>query len=321
MRTRRIVWVAVTVTVVGYLLFCVIGGVFVAENTLHPKRRILTEEQEKSAPAWAREDDATLTQISISARDGISLRGWTVRPEESNGNAVILLHGLADNRMAMEDYADFLLLHGYTVLMPDARAHGESGGAIATFGALESNDIHLWFEWLRANEHPKCIFGFGESMGAAQLLESLSAEPDFCAVAAEGSFSSFREISYERAAHPFHTGPWLGRILFRPLIDSAFLYARWRYGVDFDHVSPITAVAGSRVPVLLIHGQIDKTIDIRHSRLIAAQSARVVLWELPNTGHSNAIDTEPHDLELRLVAWFHGQSNQSSIAAIKTQGN
>lgn len=158
-------------------------------------------------------------------------------------------------------------------------------------------------------------------MGAAQLLQSLSVEPNFCAVAAEGSFSSFRQIAYERAARPFHAGPWMGRTLFRPLIDSAFVYARWKYGIDFDQVSPIDAVAKSQVPVLLIHGQIDKTIDVRHSRLIAARSARVVLWELPNTGHSNAIDTEPHDLEQRLTSWFHDHSNQSSIAAIGAQSN
>lgn len=277
MRTRRIVWLAITLALLCYLCLSLFGGVFLAENTLHPRRRILTTEEEQQAPAWAEDDDAMLREVSITGSDGITLQAWSVRPKETNGDAVILLHGLADNRVAMEDYADFLLVQGYTVLMPDARAHGNSGGTAATYGALESNDIHLWLNWLMANENPECVYGFGESMGAAQLLQSLLAESRFCAVAAEGSFSSFREIAYDRAAQPFHAGPWLSRTLLRPLVESAFLYAKWRYGANLDRVSPSEAVAASPVPVLLIHGQIDKTIRIRHSRLIAARSPRVVL--------------------------------------------
>ena len=40
------------------------------------------------------------------------------------GNAAVLLHGLADNRLGMIGYAKLLLAHGYSVLLPDARAHG-----------------------------------------------------------------------------------------------------------------------------------------------------------------------------------------------------
>lgn len=61
---------------------------------------------------------------------------------------VILLHGLSDNRLGMIGYAELLLAHGFAVLMPDARAHGASGGDLATYGLLESDDIHEWFDWL-----------------------------------------------------------------------------------------------------------------------------------------------------------------------------
>jgi pimeloyl-ACP methyl ester carboxylesterase len=39
-------------------------------------------------------------------------------------------------------YAALLLSRGYSVLLPDARAHGESAGPIATYGVLEAEDIH-----------------------------------------------------------------------------------------------------------------------------------------------------------------------------------
>ena len=37
----------------------------------------------------------------------------------------------------MVGYAELLLAHGFTVLLPDARAHGASGGSLATYGLLE----------------------------------------------------------------------------------------------------------------------------------------------------------------------------------------
>jgi hypothetical protein len=64
------------------------------------------------------------------------------------------------------------------------------------------------------------------SANAAQLLQSLDTHPNFCAVAAESSFSNFREIAYDRMGQPFHLGPWFGRTILRPLIEVAFLRAR-----------------------------------------------------------------------------------------------
>jgi len=71
-----------------------------------------------------------------------------------------------------------------------------------------------------------------------------------------------------------------------------------------NRASPETAVEKSKTPILLIHGQSDTNIPIRHSRRMAGANPAIVLWELANTGHSNAIDTSPDELELHLVNWF-----------------
>jgi pimeloyl-ACP methyl ester carboxylesterase len=248
--------------------------------------------------------DSNLEDVSVTTSDAVTLRAWTLHPRRSNGNAVILLHGLADNRIGMTGYAQLLLANGFTVLLPDARAHGASGGQLATYGLLESHDIHQWFDFLAAQDHPHCIFGFAESMGAAELLQSLNVEPRFCAVAAESSFSNFREIAYDRMGQPFHLGPWFGRTIFRPVVEFAFLYARWKYGLDMQQVSPEDSVAATTVPVFLIHGQIDSNIPVRHSRRVQAHNPSAVLWEVPNADHCGAISTAPQEFEQRLLAWF-----------------
>lgn len=287
-----------------YLTGCSIAGIFAADGTLHPDRRPLTAEAETAMRDISHHLDSDLEDVSITTPDVITLRAWTIHPHRSNGDAVILLHGLGDNRMGMTGYAQLLLAHGFSVLLPDARAHGASGGDLATYGLLERDDIRQWFGFLLAHVHPHCIFGFAESMGAAELLQSLTVESRFCALAAESSFSTFREIAYDRMGQPFHLGPWFGRTLLRPVVESAFLYVLWKYHLDMQQASPKNSVAATPVPILLIHGQIDSNIPIRHSRQIHANAPNTVLWEVPNADHCGAISAAPQEFEHRLLAWF-----------------
>jgi len=290
-----------------YLAFCTIGGVYLADGTLHPARRPLTEEEIGAMRQSAQALGASLEDAAISAPDGAVLRGWMVHPHQANGDDVLLLHGLGDNRVGMTGYAQLLVARGYTVLLPDARAHGISGGAVATYGLLERNDIHQWIDFLQAQDRPRCIFGFGESMGAAQLLQSLDTHPRFCAVAAESAFATFREIAYDRMGQPFHLGPWLGRTLLRPVVEFAFLRARWKYSLSMQQISPEDSVGASSIPILLIHGQIDSNIPVRHSRLIHARNPAAQLWEVPGADHCGAISTAPQEFEGRLLSWFRNK--------------
>jgi hypothetical protein len=297
--TRRL-----TLFLILYLAFCSVAAIFVADGTVHPARRPLPPEAETEMRDIARQLNSDLANVSITTIDAVTLRAWTIRPQTSNGNAVILLHGLGDNRIGATGYAQLLLAQGFTVLLPDSRAHGTSDGQLATYGLLERNDIHQWFDFLLAQSHPHCIFGLGESMGAAELLQSLTEEPRFCAVAAESSFSSFREIAYDRMGQPFHLGPWFGRTLLRPVVELAFLYVRAKYHLDMQQVSPESSVAATRVPVFLIHGQIDSNIPVRHSRQIQSGNPKAILWEVPNADHCGAISASPEEFDQRLLSWF-----------------
>ncbi|HLW85135.1 MAG TPA: alpha/beta fold hydrolase [Candidatus Sulfotelmatobacter sp.] len=310
-RSRRLI-----LAVVLYLTFCSIAGIWVADGTLHPLRRPLTQEEETAMIDSAHALDAELHDVSITTPDAVTLRAWTIRPRQPNGNSVILLHGLGDNRIGMAGYAQLLLAHGYGVLLPDARAHGASGGALATYGLIERNDIREWFDFVSAQDHPGCVYGLGESMGAAQLLQSLDAGRHFCAVVAESSFSNFHEIAYDRMGQPFHFGPtfgpWFGRAFLRPLVEAAFLRARWKYNLDLRQVSPEQAVANTQAPVLLIHGQIDSNIPVRHSRRIHACNPKTVLWVVPNADHCGAISAAPQEFQQRLLAWFSDHSRSTN---------
>jgi pimeloyl-ACP methyl ester carboxylesterase len=301
-----------------YLAACTVAGIYVADGTLHPGRRPLTSEETAAERDSVRELNADLADVSITTSDGVPLSAWLIKPRRTNGNAVILLHGLGDNRLGMTGYARLFVDHGFSVLLPDARGHGVSGGSFVTYGLLERNDIHQWVGLLQAQVHPQCVFGLGESMGAAELLQSLATHPDFCAVAAESPFADFREIAYDRMGQAFHTGPWLGRTLLRPVVEVAFLRVRWKYGLDMQMVSPQHSIVDSKIPVLLIHGQIDSNIPVRHSRMIHTQDPRTVLWEVPNADHCGALSVAPKEFEEKILDWFSAKQN---VAGQKDTGN
>src|SRR4051812_31299095 len=190
------------------------------------------------------------TAAGITTTDGIALRAWYVRPPKANGRDVLMLHGVGDNREGVAGFAAMFLDRGYAVLLPDSRAHGESGGTLATYGLRESSDIRRWVDWLYVRRQSKCVYGFGESMGAALVLDSLTVEDRFCAIVAESPFSTFRSVAYERAALYVRAPTWVGRTLLRLPVEVGMHYAKLRYSLDFDHDSPADAVVHSSTPVL-----------------------------------------------------------------------
>jgi uncharacterized protein len=298
-----------------YLAVSVGAGISLSDGALHPARRALIREESTAFLATVQSLHAHLEDVSISARDGVTLQAWMIHPQHKTGDVVLLLHGLGDNRIGMTGYARLFLQHGFTVLLPDSRAHGASGGDLATYGLLERVDITQWVGFLRRETHPHCVYGLGESMGAAELLQSLGAGAEFCAVVAESSFSNFREIAYDRMGQPFHLGPWVGRTILRPLVEAAFLRARWKYALNMEQVSPEDAIAHAKASVLLIHGQIDSNIPVRHSRRIHRQDPQTLLWEVPEADHCGALAIAPQEFERRMLALFGSAAEQGTHLA------
>ena len=285
-----------------YLAGCVAGGILLAELQLHPPRMPFRHVDEFTRSV--RENNhADVNDASVTASDGIILRGWYVKPGNDNGNAVILLHGVGDNREGVSGYGRMFLDHGYRVLLPDARAHGLSGGDVATYGLRESDDIHRWVDWLETDQ-PKCVYGFGESMGAALLLESLAKEPRFCAVVVESSFSRFDEVAPERAARYIRMPFWVGKTVGRSVIDVALAYTRGRYGLDFRQANPADAITQSNVPVLLIAGTRDLDILPHHSEELAHIDPHAQLWMVDGAAHGGACGSNPRLFNERVTGFF-----------------
>ncbi len=304
MRLRRLALKAL----LYYAICCAVLAIVLGEMAFRPER--LAIDQRASAQATAARFGATLQDVSVAAADGARLEAWFARPAKPNGDAVFLLHGVGDNRQGMMGFAELFLSHGYSVLVPDSRGQGTSAG-VTTYGVKEVGDVRRWFDWLRDHEHPDCVFGMGESMGAAIVLQSVKQTP-FCAVVAESSFASFRQVAYIRVGQVFHAGKWLGQYALRPAVELAFLYGRLTRGVNLAAVSPQDAVINSRIPILLIHGLADENIPPQQSEMIRSRNpADISLWEVPEAGHCSAVSAAGEGFNVRVLDWF--ASHEGSV--------
>lgn len=253
---------------------------------------------------------ATREDFNVRALDGVALRGWKIRAAEPSGDWVLLFHGVSDNRTGMLGAAGFLLLHGYSVVMMDARAHGASRGQMATYGWKERYDTVAITNALYSTERVRRLFALGVSMGAATALQSAAVEPRIEAVVAEDPFANLREVAYDYAG--IGLSPLLGKTLFLPAVVVAMHRIQELGGFNPDDVSPEKAVAQRVFPVLLICGTNDHRIPCRHAERIY-QEARgpKELWMVQGAGHADALGHAPAEYERRVIHFFEQAARNS----------
>lgn len=195
------------------------AGKMIGPGIIHPWRLPVSYARAQQVEAMLMCTGAVKEDFAVRAKDGVELRGWKVRPPLPTGDWVLLFHGIGDNRTGAVGHAEFLLRHGYSVVIMDLRAQGESGGDMATYGWKEHWDTVGITGSLYASEKVRHLFALGVSLGAAIALQSAAVEPHIEAVAAEAPFANLREVTYDYAG--MDITPWLGKTIFRPATISA----------------------------------------------------------------------------------------------------
>jgi uncharacterized protein len=294
---RRIIYI-----VVGFLLFIPalagLVGYVVGPGALHPRR--LNPERIQQAQEMLQQTKAIREDVAVQTYDHVELRGWKVRAAKPNGDWVLLFHGVSDNRTGVLGAAELLLRHGFSVVMVDSRAHGMSGGDMATYGWKERYDTVAIVDALYATENVRHLFALGVSMGAAIALQSAAVEPRIEGVVAEDPFADLREVSYDYAG--LRSWPWLGKTFLRPAAVMAMYSMSKAGGFNPGEVSPAKAVAERPFAVLLICGTRDTTIPCRHAeRIYQAAQGPKELWIVPGAAHASALGQNPVDYEERVV--------------------
>ena len=291
---RALIWIGAG-SLAGAGVLAGIGGPLLSENALRPLRQ----------PVAARAGWETVT---IRPAGAPRLAAWFRRPALGNGGCVMILHGIDDTRAGSLGLAPMFLEKGYGILLPDSRGHGESGGETISYGLLERWDALAWAHWLRGAGCRE-IFGLGESMGAAILLQAAAERPAFRAIVAECPFASLRWIAEDRIMQRLSGPPAFRLIVARILVTGGLWYTRLRYGLDPDAAAPARSVERLSTPVLLIHGLRDTNVSPAHARAIAAHGRSVTLWLVTGAGHTGAAAADPEGFKRRVLSWFQAAAS------------
>lgn len=268
------------------------ASIILCSATLHVTRR-----------TGALDSGTDWSNVSVRAADGAKLVAWFAEPPKKSTNCVMILHGIGDSKLGSAGFASPFLEAGYAVLLSDSRAHGASGGELVTYGLREKEDVLEWIRFLRGSGCRR-LFGLGESLGAAVLIQTAAITSDFSAIIAESSFSSLPLIAQYRVEAWIGLPHWVGQHVSMVLVRSAALYARMRYGVDLALASPLVALTKARTPILFIHGLDDTATPPWHSQVLAAANPTAVLWLVPGAGHCGAFATSPKEFREHVLSWF-----------------
>jgi pimeloyl-ACP methyl ester carboxylesterase len=235
-----------------------------------------------SAPSRGTLGDAPPELQAENVRIG-TVAGWMIRGQRGQG-AVLLLHGVRADRTAVLGRARFLAREGYTVLLIDLPAHGESGGDRITFGAREKDGVNTALAWLRTQVPGERIGAIGVSLGAASLVLAHPA-PALDAVVLESMYPTIDEAVANRLRVRFGAaGAWAAPLLVQQL--------PWRAQVAPASLRPIVDIATMSSPVFIISGTVDtQTPAAETHRIFAAIQSTRALWLVDGAAH---VDLHAH---------------------------
>jgi pimeloyl-ACP methyl ester carboxylesterase len=245
-----------------------------AWRDLHPARLPVD-------PAAARR--VGLVSLTFNAQDGVTLRGWYHAPLRPA--AVLLVHGHGANRMQMLDQAELLIAEGFGVLLFDLRAHGESGGQVATSGAYEQLDVAAALATLRAQPGMAGarIGAIGFSAGGIALAGAAAGDGTLAALVLQAAAPTLAE-NYDADFPKDRLGErWASRMLHEQT-------GRFRIA-DVRPIDQVPQLAAR--PLLLVYGEHDPLFGVAaRERMLQAAGDAASLWVVPRAGHGHYLEAD-----------------------------
>lgn len=232
-------------------------------------------------------------RVDFLSKSGSRLSGWLLKASDEKGG-VLLLHGVRSNRLQMLSRAKFLQKAGYSVLLFDFQAHGESNGNQITFGYLESLDASSAFEYLEGQIPSRNIGVIGVSMGgAAALLGDVKNKAKVLIL--ESVYPSIQEAIEDRMnIYLGSNGHYLSFLL------TSQLYLQ--LGITVDDLRPIEHIKDAQGAVMIIAGSEDRRTTPEESRrMFDMAKDPKILWIVKAAGHINFDKFKGEEYEKRIL--------------------
>ncbi|MBE6787561.1 MAG: alpha/beta hydrolase [Ruminococcaceae bacterium] len=260
------------------------GGIGIASNTTNPED-LLTGSTEK---VWLGEISQ---DIYIKSHDGLKLHAYLLKNETSysNGNYMMIFHGYKGSAAGMASFAMNFYDMGYSILLPDARAHGLSEGRYIGMGWPERLDNLLWIEEILKIDNNAKIGLYGISMGGSTVINTAGEDlPKQVVVAVEDcGYSSAMEQFSSQMNSRFNLPSF-------PLLNVASIIAQIKSGVNIRAANCTKQAAKIKIPTLFIHGSADTFVPFEMlDKLYNAANCKKEKLVIENAGHGTSSSTDP----------------------------
>lgn len=228
-----------------------------------------------------------MEKVHYKARDGLEIEAIMTTPpgrEAKNLPVVILPHGgpWAHDTMDWDYWAQFIASRGYLVIQPNFRGSTGYGEAFlkkgeGQLGLAMQDDVNDALAWAAsqglADAKRACVVG--ASYGGYVAMWGAARDPDLwrCSISIAGVANLRREVND-----------------FGDLLFGKRYREQWqKMTPDFPAVSPMNHIDAIKVPMLLIHGKKDLTVDHAQSQSMfnkmKAAGKNVEFVSLPQADH------------------------------------
>lgn len=255
---------------------------------------VMTRSVQRSIGKPPPEIAAASVDIRTPAKQRIS--GWMVHGTPGTG-AVLLLHGVREDRREMVGRARFLNRLGYSALLVDLPAHGESSGDRISYGLDEAEAVRAALDYLSRTLPGEKIGVIGVSLGASSFVLSKPGHAA-SAVVLESMFPTMEEaVSNRLKLYAGPVGDW---------ITPVFLWTlRQRFGIASEQIRPISQIPFLLSPVLVASGGIDDfTTPAESRRIYASANEPKELWLMDGAGHVDLHAFDPEAYETKVSAFL-----------------
>jgi fermentation-respiration switch protein FrsA (DUF1100 family) len=241
--------------------------------------------------------------VSFATGDGITLKGWLIKPLRRRIHApgLIFCHGVGANKSDFTEIAVSLSRRGYFVLLFDFRAHGESGGSRTSLGYHEQKDIAAARAFLstRPEVDQKRVGIYGFSMGGAAAILTAARHGGFSAIVVDSAFSSLRDQARDAITGFYHLPSF-------PFLHLSLLGYELYFQTRVKNVSPVSVIGRiAPVPILIIAGEGDRLIPAENGRrLFAAAGDPKELWLIPGADHGGTLAAAGRAYEKKVGEFF-----------------
>ena len=245
--------------------------------------------------------DIAVENVAIQSSSGATLRGWFVAGQPGGGG-VVLMHSVRASRLSMLERARILHASGFSVLLFDFQAHGESTGGRITFGHLEALDAAAAVAFARNRLPGEKIGAIGMSLGGAAALLGPSPLP-VDALVLEAVYPNIGAAVENRLRVAL--GVPLGSLAAVPLARLFELTMAPVIGVAPAELRPIDHVADIVAPVLIASGTRD-TRTTTHETIAIFNRAPgpKSLWLVEGAGHVDLERYTPQGYRDHVIAFL-----------------